>query len=166
MKPVTHVNFSVSVGTVVPRAVSLRRLPSTIVEIVPQYRGYDFFVVRDQVVIVAPRTHKIVDVIERSGPARARAESTSKHRLKLSEHQREIIRKHASSGRTVTTGSAPRTQSEIVIGETLPESVEIESFPDVVYREVPQIRTYRYIDRGGDVYLVDPSDRRIIEEIR
>jgi hypothetical protein len=166
VKPVTHVNFSVSVGGVVPRAVSLRPLPSTIVKIVPQYRGYDFFVVRDQVVIVAPRTHKIVDVIERSRPSRARAESTSKHRLKLSEHQREIIRKHASSGRAVTTGSsATRTQSEVVIGETLPESVEIESFPDVVYREVPEIRTYRYIDRGGDIYLVDPSDRRVIEEI-
>ena len=166
VKPVTHVNFSVSVGTAVPRTVSLRPLPSTIVAIVPQYRGYDFFVARDEVIIVAPRTHKIVDVIERSGPSRARAESTSKDHLKLSEHQREIIRKHASSNRTVTTGSVPRTQSEIVVGETLPETVEVESFPDVVYQEVPEIRTYRYIDRGGDVYLVDPSDRRVIEEIR
>jgi hypothetical protein len=31
---------------------------------------------------------------------------------------------------------------------------------------VPEVRSYRYIERGGDVYLVDPGSRRIIEEIR
>ena len=166
VKPVTNVNFSVSVGTVIPRTISLRPVPTTIVEIVPQYRGYDFFVVRDEVVIVEPRSHKIVDVIERSGPSRARSETTTTHRPKLSMQQREIVRTHASSRRTTTTGAAPRTRTEIEIGEIVPETVEIESFPEEVYREVPEIRTYRYIDRGGDIYLVDPSSRRVIEEVR
>lgn len=166
VKPVTNVNFSVSVGTVIPRTISLRPVPTTIVEIVPQYRGYDFFVVRDELVIVEPRSHKIVDVIERSGPSRARSATTTTHRPKLSAQQREIVRKHASSRRTTTTGAAPRTRTEIEIGETVPETVEIESFPEEVYREVPEIRTYRYIDRGGDIYLVDPSSRRVIEEVR
>ena len=166
VKPVTHVNFSVSVGTVVPRTFDLRPVPTTIVEIVPQYRGYDFFVVRDEVVIVEPRTHRIVDVIERSGPSRARAKSTTVRKPQLSAHQREIIRRHATSRRTVTTGSAPRATTEVTIGETIPDSVEIESFPEDVYREVPDVRSYRYIERGGDVYLVDPSDRRVIEEVR
>src|SRR6185312_14038721 len=111
VKPVTHVNFSVSVGTVVPRTFDLRPVPTTIVEIVPQYRGYDFFVVRDEVVIVEPRTHRIVDVIEH-GPSRSRAETTTTVRKpQLSAHQREIIRRHAASRRTTTTttGVAPRT---------------------------------------------------------
>jgi hypothetical protein len=160
-QPVSRVDFSVSVGAVVPSHVSLRPLPSTIVEIVPQYRGYDFLVVRDEVVIVEPRTHKIVDVIERSGPSHARAES--RERLKLSDKQREVIRKHVSS-RRATTGSS--RQIEVEVGRKLPDTVEIESFPEEVYREVPEIRSYRYIERGGDVYLVDPSDREVIEEIR
>ena len=166
-RPVTNVNFSVSVGTVVPRAIDLRPVPRTIVEIVPQYRGYDFFVVRDEVVIVEPRTHRIVDVIER-GSSRSRAETTTVHRPRLSAHQREIIRRHATSRRTVTTGSAPRSQTttQITVGETLPDTVEIESFPETVYREVPSVREYRYIERGNDVYLVDPSSRRVIEEVR
>lgn len=166
-RPVNNVNFSVSVGTVVPRAIDLRPVPRTIVEIVPQYRGYDFFVVRDEVVIVEPRTHKIVDVIER-GPSRSRAETTTVHKPKLSAHQREIIRRHAASRRTVTTGTAPRseTTTQITVGETLPDTVEIESFPETVYREVPSVREYRYIERGSDVYLVDPSSRRVIEEVR
>jgi hypothetical protein len=164
-RPVTNVNFSVSVGTAVPRSVSLRPLPTTIVDIVPQYRGYDFFLVRDEVVIVEPRTHKIVDVIER-GPSRARAETTTTHRPRLSAHEREIIRRHASSRRHVTTGSTTRTTTEVTVGERLPDSVEVESFPETVYREVPAVRDYRYIERGDDVYLVDPSDRRVIEEVR
>ncbi len=164
VKPLTHVGFSVSVGVAVPRTVELRPVPTTIVDIVPQYRGYDFFVVRDEVVIVEPRTHKIVDVIER-GPSRARAETTTRH-LKLSKHQREIIRRHATTRRKATTGAGSRTTTEVTVGETLPESVEVESFPEEVYREVPEVREYRYIERGDDLYLVDPSSRRVIEEVR
>jgi hypothetical protein len=166
VKPVTDVNFSVSVGTVVPRTVSLRPLPSTIVEIVPQYRGYDFFVVRDEVVIVEPHTQKIVDVIERSVPSHARAGTTARQHPKLSARQREIIRKRALSRNTAATVGASRTRTEIVVGETIPDTVQVESFPAEVYREVPEIRTYRYINRGGDIYLVDPSSRLVIEEVR
>ena len=163
VKPVTNVNFSVSIGTVVPRDIEIRPVPTSIVEIVPQYRGYDFFVVRDEVVIVEPRTHKIVDVIERE-PSRSRAETTTTmHKPKLSAHQREIIRRHATSKRTTTTGSST---TEISVGERLPDTVEVESVPEEVYREVPAVREYRYIERGDDVYLVDPSTREVIEDVR
>jgi hypothetical protein len=166
-KPVTNVNFSVSVGTAVPTSVSLRPVPETIVEIVPQYRGYNFFVVRDEVVIVEPRTHKIVDVIERRGGS-AHASSTTRERIKLSDKQRSYIRQRASSRKTTTTttttGSAPRSRT-IVVGEEVPESVVIEEFPEEVYREVPAVRSYRYIRSGGGVYLVEPGSRRVIEEI-
>ncbi len=172
VKPVTSVNFSVSVGTAVPRTVSLHPVPTTIVEIVPQYRGYDYFVVRDQVVIVQPETHKIVDVIERSGPSHARAGTTAtrERRVNLSEKQRSYIRQHATSRRTTTTttttGAAPRGDTTIVVGEEVPSSIEIESFPADVYREVPTVREYRYVRSGSNMYLVDPSTRHVIEEIQ
>jgi len=166
-KPVTNVNFSISVGTAVPGSVSLRPVPRTIVSIVPQYEGYNYFLVRDEVVIVEPRTHKIVDVIERRGASHA-SKTTRERRVDLSEKQRRYIREHASSRRTtkttVTTGAAPRRQT-IVVGEEVPQSVEIESFPEDVYREVPVVREYRYIRSGDDVYLVDPGSRRVIEEL-
>jgi len=56
--PVNNVNFSLSVGTVVPRDVRFQPLPADVVEVMPQYRGYDFFVVRDDIVIVEPSTYK------------------------------------------------------------------------------------------------------------
>jgi hypothetical protein len=60
---VSNVNFSVSVGTTVPRSVRLVSVPSTIVEIYPAWRGYEYFMVGDQVVIVDPDTMQIVAVI-------------------------------------------------------------------------------------------------------
>ena len=60
---VDRVNFSLTVGTVVPRDVRVHELPSTIVEIVPEYRGYKYIIVRDEIVIIEPDTLKIVVVI-------------------------------------------------------------------------------------------------------
>jgi len=58
----TH--FTISMGSEVPHTVKLAPLPPTIVEIVPQYRSYEYVVVEDDIVIVDPKTMKIVYVIE------------------------------------------------------------------------------------------------------
>ncbi|MGA7426588.1 MAG: DUF1236 domain-containing protein [Rhodoplanes sp.] len=60
---VANVNFSVSVGTTVPRSVRLVAVPAAIVEIQPAWRGYEYFMVGDQVVIVDPDTMQIVAII-------------------------------------------------------------------------------------------------------
>ena len=62
--PINNVNFAISVGTRVPRdRVSLRPLPAEVISIYPEWRGYEFFLVRDQIVVVDPRTGEIVDVL-------------------------------------------------------------------------------------------------------
>ena len=58
-----NVNFSISVGTRIPRNVHFVVLPEEIVRIVPQYRGFDYFLVEDEIVIVDPRTLEIVAII-------------------------------------------------------------------------------------------------------
>jgi hypothetical protein len=62
--PVTDVNFAVSIGTRVPREIGFHALPTEIVTIYPEWRGYEFFLVRDQIVVVDPRTFEIVAVLE------------------------------------------------------------------------------------------------------
>ena len=64
VEPVQNVNFSISVGTRVPRDVRFHTLPSEIVTIYPEWRGYEYFLVRDQIVVVDPRTLEIVAVLE------------------------------------------------------------------------------------------------------
>ena len=60
VRPLTNVNFQATVGTVVPRDVRLEPLPADIVEIAPQFRGFSFVAVREEIVIVEPSSLKIV----------------------------------------------------------------------------------------------------------
>ncbi len=64
IKPVTNVNFSISVGTHVPRTVAFHPLPAEVVTVYPDWRGYEFFLVNDQLVVVNPRTLEIVAVLD------------------------------------------------------------------------------------------------------
>ena len=62
--PVTNVNFSVSVGTRVPRDVHFHPVPAEIVTIYPAWRGYNLILVSNQIVIIDPATYEIVAVID------------------------------------------------------------------------------------------------------
>ncbi len=64
IRPVTNVNFAISVGTRVPREVSFHPLPVEIVNIYPDWRGYEMFLVNDQIIVVNPRTLEIVAVLD------------------------------------------------------------------------------------------------------
>jgi len=64
IKPVTNINFSINVGTRVPRTVGFHPLPVEVVTIYPDWRGYEFFLVNDQIVVVNPRTLEIVAVLD------------------------------------------------------------------------------------------------------
>jgi peptidoglycan hydrolase-like protein with peptidoglycan-binding domain len=74
---VDSVNFSLNVGTAVPSRVRVVETPPALIEIYPQWRGHQYFVVRDEIVIV-DRSRKIVDVVPvgSSGGGAARLDST------------------------------------------------------------------------------------------
>lgn len=62
-----------------------------------------------------------------------------------------------------TTGS---TENLVIRrGERLPKSIQVEEFPETVYRDAPALREYRYIHHENRTYLVDPGERTVIEEI-
>jgi Protein of unknown function (DUF1236) len=60
----SSVNFIVSVGTRVPRSVRFMALPQTIVEIEPAWRGFEYFMIGDEIVIVDPRSLEIVAIVD------------------------------------------------------------------------------------------------------
>jgi len=61
---VSNVDFSVNVGTAVPRGhIHLVRVPETLVRIQPRWRHYMYFVFNNEIVIVDPRSVRIVDVM-------------------------------------------------------------------------------------------------------
>src|SRR5262249_58546478 len=59
---VNNVNFALSVGTAVPTSVHGVEVPTVIVNIHPEWRGFYYFVVNDEIIIV-DRGHKIVAVL-------------------------------------------------------------------------------------------------------
>jgi hypothetical protein len=61
--PVTSVNFNVAVGTRVPRDVSFHPLPAEVVTVYPEWRGYNFILVRDEIVVIDPATFEIVAIL-------------------------------------------------------------------------------------------------------
>jgi len=60
---VDHVNFALSVGTRIPRTMRIYGVPQSIVDIVPQYRGFDYIVVKKDLLIIDPRTLEILYVL-------------------------------------------------------------------------------------------------------
>ena len=62
-----NVNVNVRVGEPLPGDVRLLPLPPTIVDLVPEYRDYDYVVVNDEIVIVQPSTRHVVEVINTGG---------------------------------------------------------------------------------------------------
>jgi opacity protein-like surface antigen len=59
-----HLNVSVSVGTRIPTSVHLYPLPVEVIAVYPEWRGYDYILVGDQIVVIDPRTHEIVAIVE------------------------------------------------------------------------------------------------------
>src|SRR6202022_2527297 len=54
VEEVTNVNFNISIGTAVPSTVRYYPLPSHIVEIYPEWIGYDFIRVHGREIILSP----------------------------------------------------------------------------------------------------------------
>ena len=132
VQPLNNVNFSLSVGTAVPRDVRLQPLPAEVVEVVPQYRGYNFVLVKDEIVIVEPSSYQIVAVLPYSGRSTAAAPArTEQRKVTFSDRDREVVRKHAkarqssASGRRPAAPCAPRSGG----ASACREDVEVEDLP-------------------------------------
>jgi hypothetical protein len=165
LRPLSSVNFSLRVGTAVPASVRLQSLPSQVVEILPQYRGYDFVLVSDQIVVIDPSTRQIVTTLAyEASSAHAQAPAQNRRVAKFSDEQRAAVRKSVTAKSRTSTGPA-RERTRVVVGDEVPSSVELESFPETIYREVPAVREYRYYRDDANVIVVDPGERRVIEVI-
>jgi hypothetical protein len=62
--PSVNLNVSLSVGTRIPSHVHLYPLPVEVINIYPEWRGYDYVLVGDTIVVIDPRSHEIVAILE------------------------------------------------------------------------------------------------------
>ncbi len=59
-----HLTVSISVGTRVPDSVRFYPLPQEVFVIYPEWRGYDYILVGDQILVIDHRTHEIVAILD------------------------------------------------------------------------------------------------------
>jgi len=82
---VDNVNFALRAGTVVPDTVRIAEVPETLVEIYPEWRGDEYFVVHDDIVIV-DHSHRIVAMLPgTSGNAYASSRERSSDSMGLGQ---------------------------------------------------------------------------------
>jgi len=152
----TNVNFSVSVGTRVPRSVHLVALPASVLSIVPQYRSYQYFVANDQICIVDPSSYEIVEVISGSGRTAGADTRGSTARLMLTEEEKEIIVSEVGDNGGSTMGLGALRE-----GAEVPRGVQVRAFPEQVVQQVPKVEKYRYFTAENSVAIVDPQASRV-----
>jgi Protein of unknown function (DUF1236) len=137
-----------------------RPLPPDIVEIVPEYRSYDYVVVRDEIVIVEPRSRKVVEVIRKGGGAsHAQAAST----IRLSAEQRQMIIDYVRQRNVARAEGSFDAET----GMNVPGDIELAPMPDTIVTEVPAVRSYDFfVDQNEDVVLVNPDSRAVVDVIQ
>jgi hypothetical protein len=59
----SNLSITVNVGTTVPSSVRIAPVPSVLVEVNPGWRGYEYFVYNDEIILADPRTHRIVAIL-------------------------------------------------------------------------------------------------------
>ncbi len=76
---VDSVNFRIDVGVDVPREVRVVEVPETLIEIHPEWRGHEYFVVSDEIVIVDTNRHivAVVPVGSSSASTETRSSTTT-----------------------------------------------------------------------------------------
>lgn len=149
----SDVNIRVNIGERLPERVRPLPLPADIVSVVPEYRGYDYTVVEDEVAIVDPRSREVVDVIPERGYAAENGLRYEGTRVVLSSEQQQILKRTALSSMTVGS-TAPNTAC-----------LTLQRVPDELVRSNPELASYRYVAIGDQIVLVDPRQRKIVQVI-
>ena len=152
----SDVNVRVDIGERLPDRVRPLPLPPDIVDVVPEYRGYDYTVIHDEVAIINPESREVVDVIPERGFT-AQAESygggyAESGRIELSHEQRQILRRAAESSATT-------------VGSSGPACLSLRPVPDELARSRPELASDKYLAIGDQIVLIDPHDQKIVQVI-
>ena len=149
------VNVRVDVGERLPDRVRPLPLPPDIVDLVPEYRGYDYTVIHDEVAIINPESREVVDVIPERGFAAeggSYGSYAASGRIELSREQREILRRAAVSSATT-------------VGSSGAACLTLRPVPEELARNRPELASDKYLAIGDQVVLVDPHDQKIVQVI-
>lgn len=167
-----NINVAVNIGAPLPGEVELLPLPQAVVSLVPEYQGYEYVVVNDEVAIVQPSTRVVVEIIAPTGVAAAAPSPPTADAngvaapppavVNLTDAQQQLLVESI-----VQTEGLPQGQvTDLADGQTVPQSVELMPVPSAVVAQVPTIERYRVAVANNRVVLVDPTTRVVVHVVR
>ena len=156
----TDIDVTINIGTPLPERVRPRPLPTTIIEIAPEYRGYDYVIIRDEIVIVEPKTRRVVEVLHQ-GRGQVQGQNRVGTSLRLTAAQRAKIIAYARQQRITSV----QAQLDLQTGAAVPTDIDLVRLPDEIVTEIPDIQSYEFFVDSDQVVLVDPQSRKIVEVV-
>jgi hypothetical protein len=82
--------------------------------------------------------------------------------LELTNAQRELVRKELLPKHTEVESRLAK-DFEPKVGESLPQGLVPDGFPDSVIQPLPQLRNYAYLKMKDLVVVVDATTRKIVD---
>jgi hypothetical protein len=149
----TNITVSINVGTRLPRSVHLVGLPASVIEIVPEYRSYSYFVKDDQICIVDPSSYEIVEIIPASGQVATRSGPAT---LVLTDEERSIVLREVDMGGGSTLGLGALNE-----GSDVPRDVKVRVFPETIVQKVPKLKGYSFFTAENRLAIVDQQGSKV-----
>lgn len=149
----TNITISINVGTRLPRSVHLVGLPASVIEIVPEYRSYSYFVKDDQICIVDPSSYEIVEIIPASGQVATRSGPAT---LMLTDEERAIVLREVDMGGGSTLGLGALNE-----GSDVPRDVKVRVFPETIVQKVPKLKGYSFFTAENRLAIVDQQGSKV-----
>jgi hypothetical protein len=160
IKHETKTNVNLSIGSRAPREWAFTPVPSAVIEVVPEYRGYVYAYVGDDYVVCDPDTYEIVAVLPASGSGGSYASSGGgsakcSTSLTLNEDDREAIIRSVELRNEVNV-------SGVSVGWSVPGDVELRSFPSTVVERRSELGACRYFIANDQIAVVDPDQEKVV----
>jgi hypothetical protein len=153
-----NLNIQVNVGTQLPPRVRPRPLPPDIVRIVPRYRGYEYTVIDDEIVVLEPRTRRVVEIISEPERGSRMSASPAGQRIVIAPEHREILKQTVR--RSSTTGSTGQPGAAFDAN-----CLTLQAVPEELTRANPDLGNYKMLAIGEQVVLIDPQEQKVVEVI-
>jgi hypothetical protein len=156
----TDVDIDISIGRRLPRGWGYAPVPIAVIEIVPEYRGYDYVYIGDEYVICDPDTHEIVAVIPAGGGGVRHAGGGSgpercSENIRLSNAEEDMILEAARRDDEVEV-------SDLKVGWSVPGNIDLHRFPDRVLSEASELDACRYFVGEEQLAIVDPENDKVV----
>jgi hypothetical protein len=153
-----NLNIQVNIGTQLPPRVRPRPLPPDIVRIVPRYRGYEYTVIGDEIVVLEPRTRRVVEIISEPGRESRMSAAPAGQRIVIAPEQRETLRQVVR--RSSTTGSTGQSGAAFDAN-----CLTLQAVPEELTSANPELGNYKMLAIGEQIVLIDPREQKVVEVI-